>query len=84
MDTPYFLWDYQLTDNQVKTIIHGKNETEKLWLTSRILSHARFNDVWKYFSVKEIADVFPKLQLEPRTKEAWQRALQVWGYYASA
>ncbi len=44
-NTPYFLWDYDLTEDQVRKIVHGDNETERLWMTGRILEHASFDDV---------------------------------------
>lgn len=81
MQTPYFLWDYQLTENQVKALLRGENDTEKLWLIARILTHAKFSDVWKYLTVEEIIKVFPKLKLEPRIKEPWERAFNVWRHH---
>ncbi len=75
---PYFLWDYNVSENQVRAILDGQNETEKSWLLSRILESARFDDVWKYTTVKEIQQWFPKLKMKPVIKEAWQRALTAW------
>lgn len=77
----YFLWDYDLTKDQVKAILHGTNETEKLWLISRIMTHAKFDDIWHYLHLKDIVKVFPKLRLPSRIKQNWQRALNVWGYH---
>lgn len=81
MNTPYFLWDYNLTDGQIRGIIHGPNETEKLWIIGRILSHARFEDVWKYLTIDDIVSTFSKLKLPPNSRQAWERALTVWGYH---
>ena len=78
VSTPYFLWDYDVKENQVKDILHGQNEGEKKWLLSRILESARFDDVWKYTTLSEVREWFPKLQMKPVIKEAWQRALQAW------
>lgn len=80
MKTPYFLWDYDLTDAQIHTILTGKNEVEKKWLIARILSHAHYKDVFKYMTVDDIVRSFPKLSLPSTVKTAWQRALRVWGY----
>jgi len=81
MDKPYFLWDYNLDKNQIQTILNGPNETDRLWLTARILSHARFEDVWQYFNLKEILSLFPRLQLKPQIKENWIKAFNAWGYH---
>lgn len=81
MGKHYFLWDYNLTDDQIHAILSGDNEVEKLWLTARILTHAKFEDVWRYLSLKNIAKTFSKLRLPKKTKQAWQQALNVWGYH---
>lgn len=81
---PYFLWDYDLTDDQVRGILDGNNETEKLWMTARILSNANFNDVWRYLTLAQVVDIFPKLRMRPVIKDYWQRALAVWGYNVQA
>lgn len=81
MNKPYFLWDYDLTDKQVHDILQGFNEVEKLWLTARIMTHAKFEDIWKYLTVEDILKVFPKLRLTPKAKQDWQRAFNIWGYH---
>lgn len=84
MNTPYFLWDYNLNDEQVLAILHGDNETERQWLIGRILTHARFDDVWKYLTIEDIVKNFSKLRLPTQTKNAWSNALNVWGYHVYA
>ena len=78
---PYFLWDYDLTEDDVRRILSGKNQTDKKWLMSRILTNAHFDDVWKYLSVRDIVNNFKDLRMRSQTKNAWHRALTVWGYY---
>lgn len=75
---PYFLWDYDLTDSDVHRILHGKNETEKIWMMSRILESAKLEDVWKYVSLSEIVEMFHKLRLKPPIYQAWDYALKIW------
>jgi hypothetical protein len=81
MNTPYFLWDYDLNENQIRRILHGNNEAEKLWLITRIMTHAKFEDIWQYLTLEDIIKIFPKLRLSPKNKQDWQRALRVWGYH---
>jgi hypothetical protein len=81
MNTPYFLWDYDLNENQIRTILHGNNEIEKLWLITRIITHAKFEDIWQYLTLEDVVKVFSKLRLRPKSKQDWQRALNVWGYH---
>ncbi len=75
------MWDYDLSEQQIHTILNGNNQVEKLWLTARIMTHAKFEDIWQYLHVKDIAEVFSKLRLPPKDKQNWQRALSVWGYH---
>lgn len=63
MNRPYFIWDYDISENRIREILLSGNETERLWLVGRILSHARYEDVWKYLKVKDIVDLFPKLRM---------------------
>lgn len=78
---PYFLWDYDLTEDDVRRILSGENQTDKRWLMARILASAHFDDVWKYLSVREIVNNFKDLRMRSQVKNAWHRALTVWGYY---
>ena len=75
---PYFLWDYNLNENDVKQILRGKNDTEKIWLTSRILESAKYEDIWRFLNLREIKEIFPRLKLKKPIKEAWDYALNVW------
>lgn len=78
---PYFIWDYDLSEDKIRVILRKGDEPEKLWLIGRILTHARFEDVWQYLTLKDIAEAFPKLRLPSEVKKDWQRALNVWGYH---
>lgn len=75
---PYFLWDYNLTEDGVRQILHGKNDAEKIWLISRILESAKYEDIWRFLSLQEIKKIFPRLKLKKPIKEAWNYALDVW------
>jgi hypothetical protein len=77
---PYFLWDYNLSEADVHNILRTGGEMDKQWLMSRILSSAKFEDVWKYITLKNLVSNFTKLQMRPQVKLAWKRALIVWGY----
>ncbi len=81
MQTPYFLWDYDLTEDDVRNILAGSNLLEKRWIMGRILTHAKFEDIWKYLHVNHIASEFPNLRLRPDVASSWKRALTVWGYH---
>lgn len=78
MKRPYFLWDYDLSEDDVRRILAGDNETEKIWMLSRILESARFEDVWKFTKLKDVRVMLPKLKLKKPIREAWEYAFSVW------
>ncbi|MDZ7586921.1 MAG: hypothetical protein U0946_04145 [Patescibacteria group bacterium] len=75
---PYWLWDYDLTEKDVRRILNGKNEIERRWLIGRILESAKYDDVWKYLTLKQVRENFPALKLKPPIKRVWQMALNSW------
>lgn len=76
---PYFLWDYNLTEDDVRRILKKGDETTRRWLVARILESARYEDVWKYLNVREVAAIFPKLRLKGPVQYVWEKALKAWG-----
>ena len=75
---PYFLWDYDLSEADIRSILRGGESQEKSWLVARILESAAYEDVWKFLTLAELQAVFPSLQLKPQVRAAWEFALQVW------
>lgn len=78
---PYFLWDYDLSEEDVHTLVRTGSDAEKRWIIARILSHAKFEDVWQYIHVEDILRYFGVLKMRPKRKEIWKKALTVWGYH---
>ena len=76
--TPYFIWDYELTDTDVHAILRGDDEAQKAWLVTRLLEAARYEDIWRYISLAELRAIFPTLQLKPQVRAAWEFAFLVW------
>jgi hypothetical protein len=79
MQTPYFIWDYDLSETEVRAILRGNDEQQKAWLVARLLESARYEDIWHYISLAELRSIFPKLQLKPQVRAVWEFALLVWG-----
>ena len=78
LQTPYFIWDYDLSDADVRAILRGTDEMQKSWMVARLLEAARFEDVWDYISLAKLRAIFPKLQLKPQVRAAWEFALLIW------
>ncbi|MFW6124452.1 MAG: hypothetical protein ACOC5G_04455 [Acidobacteriota bacterium] len=45
----------------------------------RFLENARVVDTLEYFSLQEIADMFPEIRLSPYSKKKWKRIIEVYG-----
>jgi len=75
---PYFIWDYDLTDSDLRAILRGNDKDQKAWLVTRLLESARFEDIWQYISLTELRAIFPELHLKPQVRAAWEFALLVW------
>ena len=80
MQKPYFLWDYNLTDKQIRKILKSGNEYSRQWLIGRILESAKFEDVWKYLHIREVLEIFPTLKMRSQIKQVWEKAFKAWGY----
>jgi len=78
---PYFLWDYDLSEDDVRRILRGDNEVERIWMMGRVLESAKFEDVWKYVNLREVKEAMPKLKLKKPIRSAWEYAISVWGWY---
>ncbi len=81
---PYFIWDYDLSEETLRSYLTGSDFFLKRWAQARILSHANIVDVWSYLTIDEIANSLPQLRLRPQIHTMWQRALAAWGYHAAA
>ena len=49
LQTPYFIWDYDLTDADVRAILQGDDKEQKTWLVAGLLESARYQDIGRIF-----------------------------------
>lgn len=75
---PYFLWDYDLSEEDVHTILREGTSVDKIWIMSRILESAKYEDVWKYVSLAKVKEMMPVLKIKKPIRQAWEHALSVW------
>lgn len=71
---PYFFWDYEITNEQIRQILQSGTLSEKAWVISRILQYAKWEDIWRYLTVNDIRQNFANLHF----RRAQDRAL--WAY----
>jgi len=76
---PYFFWDYDITEEEMHEILRGDNEIEKAWVITRILERAKWNDIWRYLTVRDIQENLKRLRFRwPRDRELWAYAIARW------
>ncbi|OGK15995.1 hypothetical protein A2690_00895 [Candidatus Roizmanbacteria bacterium RIFCSPHIGHO2_01_FULL_39_12b] len=78
VNVPYFLWDYDLNEKEVKAGLKSGSDSTRLFLIARILESAKYEDIWRYLTLNEILAVFPRLKLKPPIKNAWEVAFKAW------
>jgi hypothetical protein len=79
MARPYFIWDYDFSEEKVWEILQGDNEYYKTWLVGRILQYARWDDIWQYLTLDDVRACFDRIAWRfPFIKEMWAYALEVW------
>jgi hypothetical protein len=74
-----FLWDEPLTRGDLKKILAGENEEERLYYAAKILREARFEEVWNYLSPKFLASHWEELRRRlGRKKWFWEFFYATW------
>ena len=73
-ESPYFLWDRDLSTEELRAILDDPAHPKRLQLLALLLREARPTDVWNYVSPTTVWALWPKL--EPRLGR--RRALWTW------
>lgn len=60
-EIPYFMWDYFLTNREIKKILESADDEKKVWLIAKIMCDAKFNDIWRLLDLKTIFKYREKL-----------------------
>ncbi len=76
---PYFIWDYDLTEEDLRRILAGHDRDEKAWVISRLLNSASWDDIWSYITPDDVRGHWELLRFRNADlREAWEHALEVW------
>ncbi len=76
---PYFFWDYNLSDEEVRRILRSGTSSEKAWIITRILEYAKWDDIWRYLTVADIRENFAHLRFRrPQDRDLWAYTLDRW------
>lgn len=77
-ERPDFIWDYDLTDAEFRALLASGDERDTAWAIARLLEAARWDDIWKYVTLAQVREWFPRLKLRREVRAAWAHALEVW------
>lgn len=76
---PYFFWDYEISDEEIRRILRDGSPSEKAWVISRILEYAKWDDIWRYLTLADIREHLAHLHFRrPQDRELWAYALDRW------
>ena len=76
-----FLWDYDLSEEDVRRILREGTPVERGWLIGRILEYAPWEEIWHYLTPEQIERDFERIRFRSeRERELWAYALKRWLY----
>lgn len=74
----YFFWDYDITEEDLRAILSGDNETEKAWAMTRRLEAAKWEDIWRFITLKQLIENFDSLHFRFEfDREIWAYAIKL-------
>jgi len=76
---PYFLWDEDLSIDELRAKLRGPDEPERLRLIGKMLREARDIDVWQFITPTEVAAVLDRIGRRlGRRRAFWQFLIEGW------
>jgi hypothetical protein len=76
---PYFLWDEDLSIDELRAVLCSGPEEERLRLLGKMLREARDIDVWFFVSPEEVARALPDLGRRlGRRRPFWEFLIRGW------
>jgi hypothetical protein len=79
VERPYFFWDYDLTEADVRRIVREGTPQEQAWVVARILEYAKWDDIWRFLTPDDIRRNLDRLRFRlPQDRQLWEYALTRW------
>ena len=80
-ERPYFIWNADLTEQDVRRILAKGSDYSRVQMISTILHYARFKDIWKYVSAHDVQKWFWQIPWrDQELRDHWKWALTRWGF----
>ena len=78
-NVPYFCWDRNLTEQEIKDQLKTLEGPERDKLVAWKLRGAAFKDVWRFLTPKEVANSLPRMQYSlGRWRDFWNYITKAW------
>jgi len=76
---PYFLWDEDVSTDELRARLRGGDERERLRLTAKMLREAGDLDVWRFVTPSEVARALPAIRHRlGRRRAFWDFLIEGW------
>ena len=76
---PYFLWDEDLSVDDLEERLRGGDRRERLRLLAKMLREARDIDVWLFVTPAEVAEALPAIRHRlGRRRAFWEFLIEGW------
>ena len=76
---PYFLWDENISVEELRMRLRGEDEHDRLRLLGKMLREARDIDVWDFITPQEVADALPRVRHRlGRRRAFWEWLIEGW------
>jgi hypothetical protein len=76
---PYFLWDEDVSIDELRAALRGGDEYERLRLLGKMLREARDVDVWRFVTPTEVAANLGRLGRRlGRRRAFWEFLIEGW------
>lgn len=76
---PYFMWDEDISIQELKQKLHEGSTWDRERLMGKMLREARDVDVWHFVTPKEVARMLPVIERRiGRRLGFWQFLIQAW------
>lgn len=76
---PYFLWDEDLSIEELRRKLQGGDEPERLRLMAKLLREARDIDVWAFVTPQQVAEALSSIRHRlGRRRAFWEFLIEGW------
>jgi hypothetical protein len=78
-DRPYFLWDLDVNDAELRARLEVSDPDTRAQWQARVMREARYDDVWSYLTVERIVRDWDHIILHlGRRRPFWEYLLRKW------